>query len=59
MADARETPRQNFRPNCERAVQTVQAFSGGGFRNANVQFLIAGPGSEEARGIFRQRSSKK
>ena len=25
------------------AVQQVQAFSGGGFRNANVQFLIAGP----------------
>ena len=24
-------------------VQQVQAFSGGGFRNANVQFLIAGP----------------
>jgi HAE1 family hydrophobic/amphiphilic exporter-1 len=25
------------------AVQQVAAFSGGGFRNANVQFLIAGP----------------
>src|SRR5690606_20892017 len=25
------------------AVQPVAAFSGGGFRNANVQFLIAGP----------------
>jgi HAE1 family hydrophobic/amphiphilic exporter-1 len=25
------------------SVQIVQAFSGGGFRNANVQFLIAGP----------------
>ncbi len=25
------------------SVQPVQAFSGGGFRNANVQFLIAGP----------------
>ena len=25
------------------SVQIVQAFSGGGFRNANVQFMIAGP----------------
>lgn len=32
-----------FPPNLRFGVQPVQAFSGGGFRNANVQFLIAGP----------------
>ena len=30
-------------PDLRTGVQQVQAFSGGGFRNANVQFLIAGP----------------
>jgi len=30
-------------PELRTGVQQVQAFSGGGFRNANVQFLIAGP----------------
>ncbi len=30
-------------PDLRTGVQIVQAFSGGGFRNANVQFLIAGP----------------
>ncbi|MGD9560806.1 MAG: efflux RND transporter permease subunit [Pyrinomonadaceae bacterium] len=30
-------------PDLRTAVQQVQAFSGGGFRNANVQFMIAGP----------------
>lgn len=30
-------------PQLRTGVQQVQAFSGGGFRNANVQFLIAGP----------------
>ena len=34
---------QNYPPELRTAVQQVQAFSGGGFRNANVQFLIAGP----------------
>jgi HAE1 family hydrophobic/amphiphilic exporter-1 len=29
--------------NLRTAVQQVQAFSGGGFRNANVQFVIGGP----------------
>ncbi|HRH43939.1 MAG TPA: efflux RND transporter permease subunit, partial [Pyrinomonadaceae bacterium] len=29
------------------SVQPVQAFSGGGFRNANVQFFIAGPDLKE------------
>lgn len=30
-------------PGLRTGVQPVQAFSGGGFRNANVQFMIAGP----------------
>lgn len=30
-------------PGLRTGVQQVQAFSGGGFRNANVQFLVAGP----------------
>ncbi|MBC7900624.1 MAG: efflux RND transporter permease subunit [Saprospiraceae bacterium] len=42
MADARELLKQ-FPPELRTAVQQVQAFSGGGFRNANVQFLIGGP----------------
>ncbi|HVF48166.1 MAG TPA: efflux RND transporter permease subunit, partial [Pyrinomonadaceae bacterium] len=42
MADAREVLKQ-FPPEYRTAVQQVAAFSGGGFRNANVQFLIAGP----------------
>ena len=41
MSDARELLK-NF-PDLRTAVQQVQAFSGGGFRNANVQFLISGP----------------
>ncbi len=42
MADTRELLKQ-FPPELRTGVQQVQAFSGGGFRNANVQFLIAGP----------------
>ena len=42
MADAREILKQ-FPPELRTGVQQVQAFSGGGFRNANVQFLISGP----------------
>ena len=42
MADTRELLK-NFPPDLRTAVQPVAAFSGGGFRNANVQFLIAGP----------------
>ncbi len=42
MSDARELLKQ-FPPELRTGVQQVQAFSGGGFRNANVQFLIAGP----------------
>ncbi len=41
MADAREMLK-NY-PELRTGVQPVQAFSGGGFRSANVQFLIAGP----------------
>lgn len=46
MSDARELiTRINDETNAglRFGVQQVQAFSGGGFRNANVQFLIAGP----------------
>ena len=41
MSDARALV-ANF-PDLRTAVQPVAAFSGGGFRNANVQFVIAGP----------------
>ena len=42
MADVREVLKQ-FPAELRTGVQPVQAFAGGGFRNANVQFLIAGP----------------
>ena len=42
MVDARELLKK-FPPELRTAVQIVQAFSGGGFRNANVQFVIGGP----------------
>ncbi|MGH9946747.1 MAG: efflux RND transporter permease subunit [Pyrinomonadaceae bacterium] len=42
MADARDLLK-NFPSELRTAVQQVAAFSGGGFRNANVQFLIGGP----------------
>jgi HAE1 family hydrophobic/amphiphilic exporter-1 len=42
MSDARELLK-NYPPELRTGVQQVQAFSGGGFRNANVQFMIAGP----------------
>ena len=41
MSDARELLKSY--PDLRSAVQQVAAFSGGGFRNANVQFVIAGP----------------
>ncbi len=41
MTDAREILKQY--PDYRVGVQEVAAFSGGGFRNANVQFMIAGP----------------
>lgn len=45
MAATREllADKNKFRQDLRPAVQPVAAFSGGGFRNANVQFLIAGP----------------
>ncbi len=45
MADTRDllVDKQKFPQELRTAVQPVAAFSGGGFRNANVQFLIAGP----------------
>ncbi len=47
MSDTRELLKQY--PNLRPSVQPVQAFSGGGFRNANVQFMIAGPDLEQLR----------
>jgi HAE1 family hydrophobic/amphiphilic exporter-1 len=57
MSDARELLK-NFPPELRTGVQPVQAFSGGGFRNANVQFLIAGPDLkklEEASNILLEK----
>ncbi len=42
MEDARNLLK-NYPPELRTAVQQVAAFEGGGFRNANVQFLIGGP----------------
>ncbi|HEV7701386.1 MAG TPA: efflux RND transporter permease subunit, partial [Pyrinomonadaceae bacterium] len=42
MADARDVLK-DFPPELRTGVQQVAAFSGGGFRNANVQFMISGP----------------
>jgi hydrophobic/amphiphilic exporter-1 (mainly G- bacteria), HAE1 family len=42
MVETRELMK-NYPPELRSGVQQVQAFSGGGFRNANVQFLISGP----------------
>ena len=42
MSQARELLK-NYPPELRTGVQQVQAFSGGGFRNANVQFLVSGP----------------
>ena len=41
MEEAREVLKKF--PDVRTGVQQVAAFSGGGFRNANVQFLISGP----------------
>ena len=43
MSDARQLLIEKFPPELRVAVQQVAAFSGGGFRNANVQFIVAGP----------------
>ncbi len=42
MSDTREILKE-FPSDLRTGVSIVQAFSGGGFRNANVQFLIGGP----------------
>ena len=42
MTDARQILAK-YPNNLRTSVQQVQAFSGGGFRNANIQFMIAGP----------------
>ena len=49
LADKQRFP-QDLRP----AVQQVAAFSGGGFRNANVQFIVSGPDLK----MLEQYSSK-
>ncbi|HEY2846426.1 MAG TPA: efflux RND transporter permease subunit, partial [Pyrinomonadaceae bacterium] len=43
MDEARKLLRDKYPPELRTAVQEVAAFSGGGFRNANVQFLVSGP----------------
>ncbi|MBX3294084.1 MAG: efflux RND transporter permease subunit, partial [Acidobacteria bacterium] len=43
MVDARNLMIDKYPKDLRTAVQQVQAFSGGGFRNANVQFFIGGP----------------
>ena len=43
MSEARNILQEPEFAQLRTGVQQVQAFSGGGFRNANVQFLIAGP----------------
>ncbi|HEY2846303.1 MAG TPA: efflux RND transporter permease subunit, partial [Pyrinomonadaceae bacterium] len=43
MADARDMLASKFPPELRTSVQQVQAFSGGGFRNANIQFIVTGP----------------
>ena len=43
MAQTRDMLTQKFPPDLRTSVQQVQAFSGGGFRNANIQFIVTGP----------------
>ena len=54
MSDARQLLKDSFPPELRTAVQQVAAFSGGGFRNANVQFIVAGPDLK----MLEQYSSK-
>jgi HAE1 family hydrophobic/amphiphilic exporter-1 len=49
---------KNFPPELRTGVQQVQAFSGGGFRNANVQFLISGPDLKKLEEVFGQTARK-
>ena len=46
MVDARELLKK-YPSDLRTSVQVVPAFSGGGFRNANVQFVIGGPDLEQ------------
>ena len=43
MVETRKILAEKYPPELRIGVQQVQAFSGGGFRNANVQFFIGGP----------------
>jgi HAE1 family hydrophobic/amphiphilic exporter-1 len=54
MSDARKLLQDKFPPQLRTAVQQVAAFSGGGFRNANVQFMVSGPDLK----VLEQVSSK-
>jgi HAE1 family hydrophobic/amphiphilic exporter-1 len=57
MVEARELLKK-FPPELRTGVQQVQAFSGGGFRNANVQFLISGPDLKEMEKISEKLLAK-
>ncbi|HYJ92796.1 MAG TPA: efflux RND transporter permease subunit [Pyrinomonadaceae bacterium] len=43
MDDARRLLQDKYPKELRTAVQQVAAFTGGGFRNANIQFLVSGP----------------
>lgn len=49
---------ENYPPELRTAVQPVAAFSGGGFRNANVQFFIGGPDLKKLDEISTQLLTK-
>ncbi|MEO6589855.1 MAG: efflux RND transporter permease subunit, partial [Pyrinomonadaceae bacterium] len=57
MSDARDILK-NYPPELRTAVQQVAAFSGGGFRNANVQFIISGPDLEALQGYSEKLLEK-
>ena len=57
MVAARELLK-NYPSNLRTGVQPVQAFSGGGFRNANVQFMISGPDLKKLEEISAQLVEK-
>jgi HAE1 family hydrophobic/amphiphilic exporter-1 len=54
MIDARQLLTEKYPKSLRTSVSLVQAFSGGGFRNANVQFVIGGPDLEVLEGYSKQ-----
>ncbi len=48
----------NYPPELRTAVQQVAAFSGGGFRNANVQYFIGGPDLKKLDEVSKQLVEK-